>query len=117
MEFVCTQYFKLNIDALVLDRNVGLGAIVRDSNCETMLVLHKIQLITRSVELVEVTTLFDITRANEIDLQPLWTEIDSLILWNFLDTWQINLKNEVQLLTDDIRDKKHIQLVESISYS
>lgn len=77
--------------------------MIRDLDDKTLLVLEKIQPFISYVEVVEGMTLFEaIYMAIEVDIHSLWGEIDSLILWKFLNGFSY-YGNEIQYLVDSFR--------------
>lgn len=68
----------MNFDAA--SGEVGLGAVVCDSNGEILIVIAKFQPFNSPVELAEALTLHEaISKALEVDIHPLRAKIDLLI--------------------------------------
>lgn len=77
--------FKLNVDAVVANRDMGYDMIIRNSKCKTMAVVENFRRTSCLVERVEAQTLIDgVHLALESSISPVWAEVDSKIIWSLL---------------------------------
>lgn len=68
---------KLNFYATILNKDVGIGAIIRDSNCDVMFSMESHFLLFDSVEQAKAIAMYE---ALEASITPIKAETDSLII-------------------------------------
>lgn len=91
--------------SIVLNSDVGIGAIVCDSNGDVILAMECFYLLIGSTKLAETFALYKgiWSKALEARISPLWAKIDSLIVWNLLvgKMWYVN---KIQAFANSIKD-------------